>query len=212
MAERVKLVKRNESLRLTKMISYKEAAYFALTWNTNRYGGKRDFDLDLSIICLDEDDMCQDDRFFIWYEHKTSPKGALEHSGDNRVGVSGDGDAEVVKIILNKLPQWVKSVVAVVTIYDHRTDQHFGVVDNACVRIMDNKKEEKLRFALSEEAHVAENVGMIFGKLTRVSDEDWDFQAMEEGSDKDLEDYIEYYGMNLYEVVKKYAPGMLRNQ
>lgn len=205
-------LKKGERIKLTKMISYKDVAYFALSWDTNRYGGKRDFDLDLSIICLNEDDMCQDDRYFIWYEHKIAPKGALEHSGDNRVGVNDDGDAEVVKITLSKLPSWVKSVIAVVTIYDHENDQHFGVVDNACVRIMDSNKDEKLKFSLSEEAHVSENVGMVFGKLNRVNDEDWEFEAIEEGSDKDLEDYIEYYGMNLYEVVKKYAPQMLRNQ
>ena len=200
-------------LRLTKVLSYKEAAYFALTWNTNRYGGARDFDLDLSMFCVDEDGICQDDRYFIWYKHKVSPKGALTHSGDNRTGISDDGDAEVVKIILDRLPSWVKSIVAVVTIYDHGEDQHFGIVYNAFVRIMDSKKEEKLRFPLSEEEHVADNVSMIFGQLDRINDEEWEFNATEEGSaTNDLEEYIEMYGMNLLEIIKKYAPEMLRNQ
>ena len=200
-------------LRLTKLLSYKEAAYFALTWNTNRYRGSRDFDMDLSMFCIDEDGTCQDDRYFIWYRHKMAPKGALTHSGDNRTGISGDGDAEVVKIILDRLPEWVKSVVAVVTIYDHGDDQNFGLVDNAFVRIMDSKKEEKVRFSLSEEAHVSDNVSMIFGQLDRINDEEWEFNATEEGSStNDLEEYIEMYGLSLYEVIEKYAPDMVRHQ
>ena len=207
-------LKKGDKLRLTKMLSYKDVAYFALTWNTNRYGGRRDFDLDLSMICVNEEGLCEDDRYFIWYEHKVAPKKALKHSGDNRTGVgdSDDGDAEVVEITLNKIPEWVRSIVAVVTIYDHREDQHFGLVDNAFVRIMDNKKEEKLRFSLSEEAHVAENVGMIFGQLDRLNETEWEFNAMEEGSNNDLEDYIEEYGMNLRKVIETYAPQMLQNQ
>ncbi len=207
-------LRKGEKLKLTKMLSYKDAAYFALTWNTNRYRGRRDFDLDLSMICVDEDGICQDDKYFIWYEHKMAPKKALKHSGDNRTGVGNDddGDAEVVEIILDRLPEWVKSVVAVVTIYDHREDQHFALVDNAFVRIMDSNKEEKLRFSLSEEGHVAENVGMIFGQLDRINDTEWEFNAIEKGSNNDLEEYIEEYGMNLYDVIKKYAPKMLDNQ
>ncbi len=207
-------LKKGERLKLTKLISYKEAAYFALSWNTNRYNGKRDFDLDLSLVCLDEYGICRDDRYFIWYEHKNAPKGALKHSGDNKVGIGSesDGDAEVVEIILSKLPDWAQSIAALVTIYDHRTDQHFGLVDNAYVRIMDSEKNEKIRFSLSEEAHVSDNVGMVFGQLDRINDDEWEFKAIEEGSNNDLEDFIEIYGMNLYDVVEKYAPHMLKNQ
>lgn len=206
-------LRKGDTLKLTKVLSYKDTAYFALTWNTDRYGGRRDFDLDLSMICVNEEGICQDDRYFIWYEHKVAPMAALRHSGDNRTGISsGDGDAEVVEIILDRLPEWVKSVVAVVTIYDHEDDQHFGLVDNAFIRIMDSNKEEKMRFSLSEEAHVSENVGMIFGQLDRINDKEWAFNAIEEGSNYDLEEYIEYYGMNLRKVIEKYAPHMLRNQ
>lgn len=214
MANETLRLKKGEKLKLTKMLSYKDTAYFALTWNTNRYKGRRDFDLDLSMICVDEDGVCRDDKYFIWYEHKVALKKALKHSGDNRTGVgdNDDRDAEVVEIILDRLPEWVKSVVAVVTIYDHQEDQHFGLVDNAFVRIMDSNKEEKLRFSLSEEAHVAANVGMIFGQLDRINDTEWEFNAIEEGSNNDLEDYIEEYGMNLYNVIKTYAPKMLEHQ
>lgn len=214
MAERTRLVK-GDRVRLRKVLPYTDTVYFALSWNTNRYREKRDFDLDLSMVCLDEDEICQDDRYFIWYEHKVSPKNALKHSGDNKKGVedASEGDAEVIKIKLDQIPDWVKSIVPVITIYDHKDDQHFGLVDNAYIRIMDNNEEEKLRFSLSEEAHVADNVGMVFGKLTRMNDEgEWEFVAVEEGSDYDLEDYIELYGMTVYGVVKKYAPHMLKNQ
>lgn len=214
MSERTVRLSKGERLRLTKNLFYQGTAYFALTWNTNRYRGKRDFDLDLSMFCLDENGDCKDDRYFIWYEHKTAPNEALKHSGDNRVGVQNDddGDAEVVKIQFDKIPDWVKSIVAVVTIYDHRSDQHFGLVDNAYVRLLDSENNEKVRFSLSEEAHVSQNVGMVFGQLNRVSESDWEFFAMEEASNNDLEDYIERYGMVLYNIIEKYAPQMLRHQ
>lgn len=206
----IRLVK-DERISLKKMIPYKEAAFFALTWNTNRYPGHRDFDLDLSMVCLDENEVCRDDRYFIWWAHKTAPSGALMHSGDNRVGISGnsDDDAETIKIMLSKLPEWVKSVVAFVTIYDHQKDQHFGVVDNAYVRIMDKNHDEKVRCPLSESEKVADNISLIFGKMERVGDDEWEFVAVEEGSDMELESYIEMYGMNLRTLAEKYAPQSL---
>lgn len=208
----IKLAKRDERISLRKMLSYKEAAYFALTWNTRRYGGKRDFDLDLSMVCLDEDGVCRDDRYFLWWGHKISPNGALQHSGDNKVGISGNSgdDAETIKIVLSKLPDWVRSVVPFVTIYDHQSDQHFGVVDNAYVRIMDSSREEKVRFMLSEEERVAKDTSLIFGKLERSGDEEWEFHAVEEGSSMELEDYVEMYGMNLRDLAQKYAPWCLK--
>lgn len=199
-------ISKGEKIKLSKYISYKEEAYIAITWNTKRYKGERDFDLDLSFVCLDENGVCQDDKYFVWFKHKVAPLGAITHSGDNRVGVSDNSDAETGKIVLSKLPSWVKSVAAVVTIFDHEDDQHFGLVDNAAIRIMDSKKEEKLRFPLSEEAHVAQNVGMIFGQLNRINDEEWEFVAIEEGSQNGLEEYIEYYGMDLLSILKKYSP------
>lgn len=213
MAEQAVRLKKGNKLRLTKMISYKEKVSFALSWNTNRYRGGRDFDLDLSMVCLNEDEICQDDKYFIWYEHKIAPKGAIRHSGDNKVGVSDeDDDAEVIEILFDKIPEWVKSIVAVVTIYDAGDDQHFGVVDNAYVRLLDNNNEEKLRFSLSEETKVERNIGMIFGRLNRINSNEWEFEAIEEGSNNELEEYIELYGMDLYEIIKKYAPRMLEHQ
>ena len=199
----IKLTK-NQTIRLTKMIPYTETAYVALGWKTNRYRGGRDFDLDLSLFILDENRNCLDDKHFVWFQHKFTPENCIAHSGDDRNG-NNDSDAEVATMQLSKMPDKAKYVSIVVTIFDHGSDQHFGLVDDAYIRILNKDKEEKVRFNISEEEATSSSVSMRFGEFERVGEEEWEFKAIGEGSSMDLEDYIIEYGLDLQYIFNKYC-------
>lgn len=72
--------------------------------------------------------------------------------GDNRTG-EGDGDDEVIKIKLDKIPSDYETLAMTVTIYDAESRlQNFGMVGNAYVRVVDEETgEELIRFDLSED-------------------------------------------------------------
>ena len=72
-------------------------ALVGLGWDTNRYDGGFDFDLDASAFLLGENGKLQRDEDFIFYNNLQSRNGAVVHTGDNLTG-DGDGDDEVILI------------------------------------------------------------------------------------------------------------------
>lgn len=92
-------------------------ALVGLGWDTNRYDGGFDFDLDASAFLLGENGKLQRDEDFIFYNNLQSRNGAVVHTGDNLTG-DGDGDDEVIFIDFTKIPSDVKKIAIVVTIHD----------------------------------------------------------------------------------------------
>ena len=66
-------------------------ALVGLGWDTNRYDGGHDFDLDASAFLLGENGKLQRDEDFIFYNNLESRNKAVVHTGDNLTG-DGDGD------------------------------------------------------------------------------------------------------------------------
>ncbi len=77
------------------------------------------------------------------------------HTGDNLTG-EGEGDDEVIIIEINKIPQNIHRLVFLVNIYDCvRRNQHFGMIENAFIRVVNaSNNQELIRFNLSENYHV----------------------------------------------------------
>ena len=82
-------------------------ALVGLGWDTNRYDGGYDFDLDASAFLLGDNGKLQRDEDFIFYNNLESRNKAVVHTGDNLTG-DGDGDDEVIMIDFTKIPDDVK--------------------------------------------------------------------------------------------------------
>lgn len=167
-----------------------------LGWDTNRYQGSAEFDLDLVIFECNTQKRCISEKYMVFYNNSdlTDPESAIIHSGDNRTGV-GDGDDETAQIDLSKISPNVESIIVAVTIYEAKTrNQNFGLVDNAFVRLVDESGKEVLRYDLGEDFSTQTSV--VFAEIYR-NNGDWKFRAVGEGYEKELEDLCREYGLDV---------------
>ena len=67
-------------------INIVKLALVGLGWDTNRYDGGDDFDLDASAFLLGKNNKLMCDEDFIFYNNLESKNGAVVHTGDNLVG------------------------------------------------------------------------------------------------------------------------------
>ena len=66
------------------------------------------------------------------------------HQGDNLTG-AGDGDDEQIIVDLLRIPQEYDRIVIVVNIYKAvQRNQHFGMIENAFIRIVDARGNREL--------------------------------------------------------------------
>lgn len=149
-----------------------------LSWDARSTDGL-DFDLDASVFMVKDDNKVRGDHDFIFYNQLKSTCGSVEHTGDNRTG-EGDGDDEVIKVVLDKVPQDITKIVVAVTIHDAEARrQNFGQVHNAAIRLVNQDTNvEVTRYDLSEDASI--ETAMIFGEIYRHNNE-WKFRAVGQG-------------------------------
>lgn len=150
-----------------------------LGWDTNKYDGQGDFDLDASVFILGANGKVRSDEDFIFFNNLEGANGAVVHTGDNLTG-DGDGDDEQIKITLDKFPSDVERVAFVITIHEaENRNQNFGQVSNAFVRVVDHSKNEELaRFDLGEDFSI--ETALICGELYKHNNE-WKFSAIGSG-------------------------------
>lgn len=181
-------------VNLTKDTGLKEAM-IGLGWDTNRYQGSNDFDLDLVIFECDKDKRCVSENHMIFYHNLEDPDHAIKHSGDNRTG-AGDGDDETAFIKFSNIAENVENIIIAVTIYNAKeNNQNFGLVDNAFIRMVNTENgEEILRYDLGEDFSIQTSV--VFAEIYKASGE-WKFKAVGEGYDKELVDLCHEYGIDV---------------
>lgn len=186
---------KGEKISLTKEAPGLNNILVGLGWDTNRYDGGFDFDLDASVFLLGENKKVACDSDLIFFNNKKHSSGSVEHMGDNRTG-EGDGDDEVIKIDLSKVPSNIHRISFTVTIYDALTrKQNFGQVENAYIRILNpDSNEEIIRYDLGEDFSVENAV--VVGELYRHSNE-WKFNAIGSGFENNLEGLCANFGINL---------------
>lgn len=148
-----------------------------LGWDTNKYDGQHDFDLDASAFLCGANDKVTEESDFIFYKNPTA-KG-VEHTGDNRTG-DGDGDDEVIKVDLGAVPSEIDKIDFTVTIYEADTrSQNFGQVSNAYIRIVDEATGTELcRYDLGEDFSI--ETAVVVGELYRNNGE-WKFNSIGSG-------------------------------
>lgn len=188
----VKLCK-GEKVSLTKERPSLKNILIGLGWDTNRYDGEADFDLDASVFLLKSNGKVGNDNDFIFYNNLAHPTNCIIHTGDNRTGV-GDGDDETIKVDFSKIPETYDKFAVTVTIHEAESRlQNFGMVDNAYVRIVDEEtNEELLRFDLSED--YSTQTSLVFAELCRHNG-GWSFKAIGSGYNGGLLTLCSHYGI-----------------
>ena len=146
---------------------------------SNLFNGKKDIDCDASVF------LCQGGRFvdkedLVYFRNLQHKSGAVKHMGDNLTG-EGEGDDEQIFVDLDRLPRQYDKLIFVVNIYQAvDRKQHFGMIKNAFIRIIDNDTREELcRFNLSDD--YTDMLSMIAGEVYRYKDE-WKFNAVGSGT------------------------------
>jgi tellurium resistance protein TerD len=150
-----------------------------LGWDTKKSDTGVDFDLDSSVLLLNESGKLVSDAHFIFYNNLKSPDGSVEHTGDNRTG-AGEGDDEAVKVDLSKVAPEVKKIVFVVTIHDaDARKQNFGQVSNSYVRLLDEANNKEIaKYDLGED--YSTETAMIMAELYNHGGE-WKMTAVGNG-------------------------------
>ncbi len=190
-------LQKGQRISLDKSLKY---ALVGLGWDTNRYDGGYDFDLDASAFMLGEDGKLLRDEDFIFYNNLNSRDGAVVHTGDNLTG-EGEGDDEVIMIDLSKMPKEIKKIAICVTIHEaEKRRQNFGQVSNAYIRIArvadesDMVGETVLRFDLEEEFSI--ETAIVVAEIYLKNGE-WKFNAVASGYQGGLEAICRSFGANV---------------
>ena len=142
----------------------------------------KDIDCDASaILCGKDGKLISSDtgKCCVYFGNLRHPSGAIVHQGDTLTG-AGEGDDEQIMVDLPGIPSEIDRIVFAVNIYDAGVrGQHFGMIRNAFIRIVDlSNNSEICRFNLSED--YSGMTGMIVGELYR-HDGEWKFNAIGQG-------------------------------
>lgn len=136
-------------------------------------------DCDASALILKDGKLCGTDDI-VYFGNLRHKSGAIQHMGDNLTG-AGDGDDEQLIVELAKVPGEYDKIVIVVNIYQAvQKKQHFGMIQNAFIRIVDGQKnQEMLKYNLTED--YSGMTAVIFGEIYRHNGE-WKFNAIGQGT------------------------------
>ena len=122
---------------------------------------------------LDKDDV-------VYFGNLRPRSGTVQHMGDNLTG-AGEGDDEQIIIDLSSVPAEYDRIVIVVNIYQAvQRGQHFGMIRNAFIRLVDARNNKEMcKYDLTE--NYSGMTAMIFGEVYRHQGE-WKFSAIGQGT------------------------------
>lgn len=186
---------KGQKVDLTKTNPGLKKIVVGLGWDTNKYDGGNDFDLDASAFLLGETSKVQSDKDFIFYNNATGGEGSVVHTGDNRTG-AGDGDDEQINIDLSKVPAAIQKIDFTITIHDAAArKQNFGQVSNAYVRVFsEDSGAELIRYDLGEDFSV--ETAIVVAELYRHGAE-WKFNAVGSGFQGGLAALCANFGLDV---------------
>jgi tellurium resistance protein TerD len=185
---------KGQKVDLTKSNPGLSNVIVGLGWDTNKYDGGQDFDLDSSVFLLNSSGKASSEEDFIFYNNTVGAAGAVEHTGDNKTG-EGEGDDEQVKVNLSAVPSSIERVTFAITIHDAETrGQNFGQVSNSYVRIINgDTNEELIRYDLGEDFSI--ETAIVVGELYRHNNE-WKFNAIGSGYQGGLGSLVKDFGLD----------------
>lgn len=109
----------------------------------------------------------------VFFNNLVWPGGSIRHMGDNLTG-AGEGDDEQIFVDLQNVPYDIGTIVFAVNIYDAlNRNQHFGMIRNAFIRVVDYERNIELcKFNLNENYN--NMTALVAGALMRT-DSGWEF-------------------------------------
>ena len=162
--------------------------HVGLGWDTC---SNETIDCDVSVFMINSENRLPAPGYFVFFNNLRSADGSVVHMGDNRTG-DGDGDDEVINIILSQVDGQIIQMIFAVTI-DKATEkgQHFGMIDNAFIRIQNKDTGEELcRYSLNSQYSGSDSVQV--GRVYRY-DGSWHFEAMGDGYSGGLGSLVNIY-------------------
>ncbi|MBU8878952.1 TerD family protein [Bacillus sp. FJAT-29790] len=143
-------------------------------------GGGANIDCDASVIMLGENGKIRNNHDVIYFGNLKSNDGSVQHTGDNLTG-DGDGDDEQIIVDLNRVPSQIHKLVFVVNIYDCvKRKQHFGMIQNAFIRVVNpSNNQELIHFNLTED--YSGKTALVVSEIYRHGGE-WKFAAIGTGT------------------------------
>lgn len=187
-------LQKGQRVDLTKDRPSLKNVLIGLGWDINHYDGETDFDLDASAFMTKANGKVGNENDFIFYGNLNHVSGSVQHMGDNRTG-EGDGDDEVIKVQLDKIPSDYDTISFTVIIYEaEKRLQNFGMVENAYVRLIDEDTgEELVRFDLTED--FSTETALVVAEIYK-RDGQWKFAAIGSGYDGGLKALCKEYGID----------------
>lgn len=136
-------------------------------------------DCDASALLLQNGRLLGSDDI-VYFGNLTHKTRTVQHMGDNLTG-AGEGDDEQIIVDLANVPANYDRIVIVVNIYQAvQRRQHFGLIQNAFVRLVDARNNNEMcKYNLSE--NYSGMTSMIFGEIYRHNGE-WKFNAIGQGT------------------------------
>ena len=188
-------LKKGQKVDLTKGNPNLSKILVGLGWDTNKYDGGSDFDLDAAAFLLDANGKVTSDADFVFYNNLKHASGSVVHMGDNLTG-AGEGDDEEIKIDLSKIPENIHKVDFTVTIHEAEArKQNFGQVSNAFIRVVDEaNNKELIRYDLGEDFSI--ETAVVVGEIYRNNGE-WKFNAIGSGFQGGLAALGRNFGVNV---------------
>lgn len=151
----------------------------ALNFFTGADDADDDFDCDAVAIML-RDGYFKSKRDLVYYNNLRHSSGSVRHMGDNLTGNSSEesGDSEQISINLKSVPAQYDKIILAVGIYRAiPRHQHFGMIKNAYIRIVDEStRREICRYNLTD--NYPDMTHVIFGELYKDKRREWQFQAL----------------------------------
>jgi tellurium resistance protein TerD len=172
---------KGQRVSLEKVAPGLSEVFVGLGWDVKATDTGCDFDLDSSVFLLNANGKLISEAHFIFYNNLTSPDAdkSVQHMGDNLTG-AGEGDDEVIKIDLKKVPSEIQTIVVTVTIHEAEARrQNFGQVQNAFIRVINSQtNQEVIRYDLVED--YSTETAMIMAELY-LKDNEWRINAIGSG-------------------------------
>lgn len=128
----------------------------------------------------------------VYFGNLRHRSGTINHNGDNLTG-AGAGDDEQIVVDLANVPAQYDKIVLVVNIYQAvQRRQHFGMIQNAFIRLVDARDNRELcRYNLTDD--YSDMTALIFGEVYRHNGE-WKFNAIGQGTtDPGLKELVNRY-------------------
>ena len=184
-------LQKGQKISLTKDNSTLDKIILGLGWDQaskdngvffSMFGKKANIDCDATAMLLQNSKMI-DKKDIVYFGNLKHYTDSVRHTGDNLTG-EGEGDDEQIIVELKKIPQNYDKIVIVVNIFKAKDrNQHFGMIKNAFIRLIDTKtNKEMCRYNLTDDYSGC--TALIFGEVYRHNEE-WKFNAIGQGTTDD---------------------------